>query len=66
MGLLEKALELKRDLNHRGIKTVMDNITGPAETNMLKDNQAVEASDSIIYLLDEKDLTIIEDNYTGA
>jgi len=62
MGLLEKALQFKKELNRRGIKTVMDNITGPAETGLLKDGQIIEISDSIIYLLDEEDLVAVEES----
>ena len=61
MGLLERALEYKRDLNDRGIKTVMDNIAGPADTDILKDGQPYDVSDSIIHMLDEKDLTAVEE-----
>ena len=62
MGLFEKAIQFKKDLNHRGVKTVMDNIIGPAETNMLKDGQTAEVSDSIIYFINRKDLVAVEEN----
>ncbi|HRZ26257.1 MAG TPA: diguanylate cyclase [Spirochaetota bacterium] len=37
MGLLEKALQFKNELNNRGKETLIDKIIGPAETGMLKD-----------------------------
>lgn len=35
MGLLEKALKYKRDINRMGRETLIDRIKGPAETDML-------------------------------
>ncbi|HSV96325.1 MAG TPA: diguanylate cyclase [Spirochaetota bacterium] len=37
MGLLEKALEYKREMNSKGRDTLIDRIQGPAETDFLPD-----------------------------
>ncbi|HOO72223.1 MAG TPA: diguanylate cyclase [Spirochaetota bacterium] len=46
MGLLEKALQFKNQLNNRGKETLIDKIIGPAETVMLKDEPAPEGINS--------------------
>ena len=38
MGLLEKALEYKKEINRKGQVTLLDTIKGPAETEMLDKN----------------------------
>ncbi len=42
MGLLEKALKYKKEINETGKDTLIDKIKGPAETEMLKDDMADE------------------------
>ncbi|MBN2401123.1 MAG: diguanylate cyclase [Spirochaetes bacterium] len=41
MGLLGKALEYKKEINRKGKVTLLDTITGPAETEMLDDEPEV-------------------------
>jgi hypothetical protein len=42
MGLLEKALRYKKDINRMGKETLIDRIKGPAETAMLHDKTEEE------------------------
>lgn len=42
MGLLEKALKYKRDINRMGRETLIDRIKGPAETDMLSSEPGEE------------------------
>ncbi len=42
MGLLEKALKYKRNINRMGRETLIDRIKGPAETDMLHDEPGEE------------------------
>jgi hypothetical protein len=68
MGLLEKALEFKKEMNSRGRETVMDRIKGPAETDFLpRDMDDIRAVDSSpepsgeITVLRNGDIRIIDD-----
>jgi GAF domain-containing protein/GGDEF domain-containing protein len=45
MGLLEKALQFKNELNSRGRETLIDKIIGPAQTDMMQDREASAAMD---------------------
>ena len=42
MGLLEKALEYKKEINRKGQVTLLDTIKGPAETEMLNEGANIE------------------------
>jgi GGDEF domain-containing protein len=67
MGLLEKALEYKKEINRKGKVTLLDTIAGPAETEMLDDNSNTdvpkntmaepeqEAGDDLFTLPDDND-----------
>ena len=48
MGLLEKALHYKNDMAGRGQKTIMDRITGPAQTGAPYQEGMVGNSDPIL------------------
>jgi hypothetical protein len=72
MGLLEKALEFKKEMISRGRETVMDRIKGPAETDFLSGNpDGIRAADPSpessgdILVLGNGDLRIIEDESPG-
>jgi GGDEF domain-containing protein len=65
MGLMEKALNYKRRINGDGKKSIMDRITGPAETGTpgkgRQDAPAEHAaSDAEIIYLDETDLVAVD------
>ena len=67
MGLLEKALSYKNRLGSRGKKTIMDRITGPAETGSSGPDSrdgsgAKQAPESDILYLQREDLTAVEDD----
>ena len=68
MGLLEKALEYKKEMNSRGRETIMDRIKGPAETEFMsvEDNapdEVRETSGDDVLFLNENDLTeIVEES----
>jgi hypothetical protein len=71
MGLLEKALEYKKEINSRGRETIMDRIKGPAETEFLAEEDAnpgvtQEPSGEDVLFLDENDLTEIVEEPSGA
>ncbi len=40
MGLLEKALKYKSEINRQGRETLIDRIQGPAETDLIHDDDA--------------------------
>ncbi len=65
MGLLEKALEYKKGLNRQGRQTLMDRITGPAETGFAEEydslstgneHQSSVTNEEDIVMLDPSDL----------
>jgi|GEM_PF-360666 len=78
MGLLEKALEYKKEMNRKGHETIMDRIMGPAETDLIvdEDKSSTESVDqgkpvdSIvevngkdeIYVLGGDDLVAVEED----
>ncbi|MCU0820850.1 MAG: diguanylate cyclase [Spirochaetes bacterium] len=45
MGLLEKALEYKKEINRKGKETLIDRIKGPAETEFLEDISPSDTDD---------------------
>ncbi len=70
MGLLEKALTYKKDINEKGQETVMDKIAGPASTEFLPEDENIPADNSTasekikdeneVLLLDNEDLVPVE------
>lgn len=42
MGLLEKALRFKNELNHKGKETLIDKIKGPAETDLIEETESTK------------------------
>ncbi|MFC1669507.1 GAF domain-containing protein [Spirochaetota bacterium] len=57
MGLLEKALKYKREINSAGEETLIDRIKGPAETDII---------DEDIVFLDANDLQPVSDDDSAA
>ncbi len=45
MGLLEKALEYKKEINQQGHETLIDRIAGPAETSLLDEENSSSLQD---------------------
>ncbi len=63
MGLLEKALNFKKEIGSNGKKTIMDRIKGPAETGLPEEkNRGTEAgqNDAEILYLDQEDLVSVD------
>lgn len=75
MGLLEKALTYKNEINKKGHETVMDKIAGPASTDFIyseeshkEDSVVKEKTGSIeneVVLLVQEDLTPVDDKTDG-
>ncbi len=68
MGLLEKALHFKKEISSNGKKTIMDRITGPAETGIPADKLPEPAGgrdDAEILYLGQDDLVSVDDETAG-
>lgn len=64
MGLLEKALHFKKEIGSNGKKTIMDRITGPAETGLPVEKQPeAEAGpyDADMIYLEREDLVSLDE-----
>ncbi|HPG51222.1 MAG: diguanylate cyclase [Spirochaetes bacterium] len=72
MGLLEKALHYKNDMAGRGQKTIMDRITGPAQTGapyqegMVGNSDPILPDDDILYLGSEDLVSVEDEAHEGA
>lgn len=65
MGLLEKALQYKKEMNKKGKETLIDTIIGPAETELIHKKKSIditseESGDTPPVELDSNDLKSIE------
>jgi len=64
MGLLEKALQYKQEINKKGKETLIDTITGPADTELvLKEknkSESLDFQDDLLTELSREDLKTIE------
>lgn len=68
MGLLEKALNFKKEIGGNGKKTIMDRITGPAETGFPGEKRSgtdAGADDADILYLGHEDLVSVDDGAAG-
>ncbi|HPV42555.1 MAG TPA: diguanylate cyclase [Spirochaetota bacterium] len=68
MGLLEKALNFKKEISSNGKKTIMDRITGPAETGLPGEkipDPADGLEDAEILYLDRDDLMSVDEDAAG-
>lgn len=68
MGLLEKALNFKKEISGNGKKTIMDRITGPAETGLPGEKPAASAAgreEADILYLGREDLVSVDDETAG-
>jgi len=65
MGLLEKALRYKNEINSKGKKTLIDRIEGPADTDLIKNPSEIISGKDEIYKLDENELHEVKESVNG-